>query len=164
MFLGSSAIFNVLFPFQRYMEGTLGLFVPCHNVNIFMLPFWLFTSLHTHTLALIIEFSVSQMPGQTLCSQGLMDSSDLYNVKNYSMCLWPAHTNVTNPITVTSKVTLHIPTMQCGGWHFPSTSSRQRQVASGLLSFLFHSQTAKKTSAVKSSPVFPISAYSFCGY
>lgn len=39
------------------------------------------------------------MPGQILCSQGLMDSSDLYNVKNYSMscrtfCVSGLHTQM----------------------------------------------------------------------
>lgn len=94
----------------------------------------------------------------TLKSRLHMDSSDLYNVKNYSMpcrtfCVSGLCTrNVTTLITVTSKVTLQIPRVQCSGWHFPRASSRPRQVR--LLPFRtspshaqgFHSQTAQKTS------------------
>lgn len=115
----------------------------------------------------------------TLKSRLHMDSSDLYNVKNYSMpcrtfCVSGLCTrNVTTLITVTSKVTLQIPRVQCSGWHFPRASSRPRQVR--LRPFhTFPSRASvsfpdsSEDFAVKFSPVLKVSAcppvISFCGY
>lgn len=106
--------------------------------------------MHTNTYIYIIVL-ISESPkclanhSEILASHGQFRSSYCETLCVPGLCTQ----NVTVPITLTSKGTPWIPTMQHSGWHFPLASSRLRQALAlhfMFLRLLFRSQTAKKTS------------------
>lgn len=135
----------------------------CFYIHIYVYTYiYAHKYIHLHNSVNIrINIKISTMPGQALWSPGLTRTVQIFimweiTLHLQTLCVPGLCTqNVTIPITLTSKGTPWIPTMQHGGWHFPLASSRLRQARAShfmFLRLLFRSRTAKKSSLSNSLP------------